>query len=333
MPKTKASLCVIAATICTVIVLFVLPITPKLPVSTAVVQRGNLVRTQAVEGLVCYQSEQPCLTPLAGQVAQVYVRQGQRVQKGEPLLRLSTALEEETLQQLEKAVYQQEQSVSAIAVQQEAVQAVWLQNKLSMESQMRELTLAIAAKTLRAPADGMVGQVYAAQDQYVGEMTPLLTVHSDALEVRAQQRMQESASLRVGTRALVYAGADRQATATLTAFDLPTLDSVTGQYLQTLHFAVDEGGEWLGERIGDAVSMEILFDVEQDVAVAPLAAVSENSLLWLVTEGKVSSLKIDPEKRDEDFVRVPEELVGQKVVLLPDDQALRPGSLVKETRK
>ena len=43
MPKTKASLLVIAATAITVATLFLLPFTPKTAVRTAVVEQGALV--------------------------------------------------------------------------------------------------------------------------------------------------------------------------------------------------------------------------------------------------------------------------------------------------
>lgn len=334
MPKAKASFCVIAATFITVIVLFVLPITPKVPVSTAVVERGSLVRTQSVEGLICYRGEQPCLSPVAGQVAQVYVAQGQAVLKGDPLVRLDTTFEEQALKDLRQAMYQQEQAVLALSVEKEAVQAVWMQNKLSMETQIRELSATVEAKTLRAPADGVVGQVYAVEAAYVAGLSPMLSIHAGSVELKAQQRVQESASLQVGTRAVVYGGGAQQAVAVLTGFDVPAQDSASGLYTQTLRFDLEEGGEWLLGRIGDRVSIEILSDVQENVAIAPIAAVSESSLLWLVqADGKVTPVKIDPENRDEDYVRVPEEYVGQRVVLLPDEGTLRQGTLVKESKK
>ena len=48
MPKTKASLLVIAATAVTVATLFLLPFTPKTAVRTAAVERGDLIRSTPV---------------------------------------------------------------------------------------------------------------------------------------------------------------------------------------------------------------------------------------------------------------------------------------------
>jgi len=332
MPKTKASFCVIAATLCTVIVLFVLPITPKVPVSTAVIERGSLVRTQSMEGLICYANEQPCLSPLAGLVAQVYVEQGQAVKKGEALLRLDSTMEEQVLREFKQALYQQEETVHSLSVYSEAAQAVWLQNQLGLEQKMREAALSIDAKTIRAVSDGIVGQVYTGENDYVAALTPLMSLHADAVELRAQRRYQDSANLRVGMRVMILAGGQQQATGTLKGFDAPGVDSA-GMLSQTLRFSVDEGEIWLAERMGDTISMEVLWDVEPGVALVPIAAVSQSGHIWIVKDGKATAMAIDPRKRDADYVCVPEELVGEAVILLPDNSPLYQHCLVKEAKK
>lgn len=333
MPKTKASFCVIAATLCTVIVLFVLPITPKIPVSIATIQRGTLVRTQSMEGLVCYGNEQPCVSPVAGQIAQVYVRQGQSVQQGDALLRLDTSLEERTLSELKQTLHQQEEAISALPAGQEVVQAVWLQNQLTLEQKIQEIGLTIEAKTLRATTDGVVGQVYAGQDAYVAALSPLMSIHAETVEICAQQRVQDSASLEVGMQGIVYVNGKQQAVVTLKAFEAPYIDEVSGMYSQTLRFSLAESDDWFLERVGETVAIELLWDIETDVALAPISAVSQSDFLWIMEDGKASAVAIDPQKRDASYVCVPEELVGATVILLPDDSQLYSGCLVKEAKK
>ena len=333
MPKTKASFAIIAVTVCTVVVMFVLPVTPKIPVSTAVIERGSLVVTQSLEGLVGYGNEQICMLPVAGLVTHVSTWQGQTVGKGEVLLRLDTTWEEQALADLEQAVYGQEQALDSIRASGEAIMAVWLQNQLSLEAQIRELTLGIEAKTLRAPADGVVGQVYARSGDYVAALSPMLSVRDRNLELSARQRVQESMTLCQGMRAVVYAQGEQRAVATLSGFDAPAMDTATGLYMQTLRFSVEEGEEWLKARVGEAVSLELLSKVVPDVALAPIAAVSANNHLWVIREGRVFPIAVDPRHRDEDFVWVSEELLGEKVVLLPDEAGLRPGSAVKESKR
>ncbi|MEG0902567.1 MAG: hypothetical protein RSG96_10615, partial [Clostridia bacterium] len=66
MQKTKASLGVIAATAITVLTLFLLPFTPKVAVRTVLPKRGELIETIFLEGVICYQNEQPCVNLQAG---------------------------------------------------------------------------------------------------------------------------------------------------------------------------------------------------------------------------------------------------------------------------
>ena len=51
MTRTQASLSVIAVTLATVTTLFLLPYTPKIPVQTAIVRRGEWTKTTLAEGV------------------------------------------------------------------------------------------------------------------------------------------------------------------------------------------------------------------------------------------------------------------------------------------
>ena len=97
MPKTKASLLVIAATAVTVATLFLLPFTPKTAVRTAAVERGDLIRSTLMEGVVAYANEQPLIALQAGRVARVYVIQGQAVRAGDLLVSMDTSVQEQEL--------------------------------------------------------------------------------------------------------------------------------------------------------------------------------------------------------------------------------------------
>ncbi len=333
MPKTKASFYIIAATVCTVAVMFVLPITPKIPVSTTVIERGDLISTQSLEGLVGYRNEQVSIAPVAGQVVQVLAVEGQAVCRGEVLVRLDTSLEEQALARLEQTLSKQQEADASIGQASDTVQAVWLQNQLTLETQINELTLGIQGKTLRSPIDGVIEQVYVAQGAYVASLSPVLSVRSNQLELCAWQRVQESKVLQPGMRAVVYSGGQQHAVATLSSFEAPFLESATGQMMQTLHFSIDQGEEWLQSRLGETVTIEVLERVDAGVALAPIAAVSKDNAIWVIREGKVIPLSVDPRYRDADYVQVADELVGEKVVLLPDGAGLHPGSLVKESRR
>ena len=61
MTRTQASLSVIAVTLATVTTLFLLPYTPKIPVQTAIVRRGEWTKTTLAEGVVQYRQQQPAV--------------------------------------------------------------------------------------------------------------------------------------------------------------------------------------------------------------------------------------------------------------------------------
>ena len=113
MPKTKASLLVIAATAATVVTLFLLPFTPRTAVRTAVVERGELICSTLLEGVVAYADEQPLIALQAGRVGKVYVRQGQTVRAGELLISMDTGVLEQELAAVNRMLYEQETALAA----------------------------------------------------------------------------------------------------------------------------------------------------------------------------------------------------------------------------
>ena len=115
MPKTKASLLVIAATAVTVATLFLLPFTPKTAVRTAEVERGNLIRSTLMEGVVAYADEQPLVALTAGRVARVYVSQGQAVCAGDLLMSMDTSVQEQELTAVNRLLYEQETALQPLA--------------------------------------------------------------------------------------------------------------------------------------------------------------------------------------------------------------------------
>ena len=106
MPKTKASLLVIAATAVTVVTLFLLPFTPRTAVRTAVVERGELICSTLLEGVVAYADEQPLIALQAGRVGKVHVRQGQTVRAGELLISMDTDVQEQELAAVNQMLYE-----------------------------------------------------------------------------------------------------------------------------------------------------------------------------------------------------------------------------------
>ena len=168
MPKTKASLLVIAATAATVVTLFLLPFTPRTAVRTAVVERGELICSTLLEGVVAYADEQPLIALQAGRVGKVYVCQGQTVRAGELLISMDTGVLEQELAAVNQMLYEQETALAAFGQAGEAALSA-AQTALQARTRQAELRASIASAQIRAEADGVVGALYVAEGAIAGE--------------------------------------------------------------------------------------------------------------------------------------------------------------------
>lgn len=330
MQKTRASLLVIAATALTVATLFLLPFTPKAAVRTAVVERGEFIRSTLLEGVIGYAQEQPLVALQPGRVARVYVQQGQRVSAGELLMSMDTEAQEQELAAVSRMLYEQQEAAAAFG---QAGEAAFAAAESTLEGQKRqaELRAAIASGQIRAAADGVVGAIYTAEGEYAAEMSLLGTVHGEELSVIAAGRAAELAGVKPGAAAIVSGGGgENLGAAVLSQTGAPETDETTGQAMQPLSFLPAGTGAWTQARVGDRVVVELVCETLEDRALVPLSAVDGSDRVWFVENGTATPVEIDLSLRNDEFVAVPGEWAGRRVVLLPEASALYPGCAVKE---
>lgn len=236
MPKTKASLLVIAATAVTVVTLFLLPFTPRTAVRTAVVERGELICSTLLEGVVAYADEQPLIALQAGRVGKVYVRQGQTVRAGELLISMDTDVLEQELAAVNQLLYEQETALAAFGQAGEAALSA-AQTACQARTRQAELRASIASAQIRAEADGVVGALYVAEGAIAGEGGLLGSIHGTGLRVVAAGRAEELANVAPGAAAMVTSAEGKAlGAAVLGQSGAPELDSSTGQAMQSLSF-------------------------------------------------------------------------------------------------
>ncbi len=229
MPKTKASLLVIAATAATVVTLFLLPFTPRTAVRTAVVERGELICSTLLEGVVAYADEQPLIALQAGRVGKVHVRQGQTVRAGELLISMDTGVQEQELAAVNQLLYEQETALAAFG---QAGEAALPAAHIALQARTRqaELRASIASAQIRAEADGVVGALYVAEGAIAGEGGLLGTVHGTGLRVAAAGRAEDLANVAPGAAAMVTSAEGKAlGAAVLGQSGAPELDGSTGQ--------------------------------------------------------------------------------------------------------
>lgn len=112
----------------------------------------------------------------------------------------------------------------------------------------------------------------------------------------------------------------------------PEADSATGQAMQRLSFLPADGGTWTGAGAGDRVVVELVCEALQEQALVPISAVDSRDRVWFVEEGTATPVEIDLSLRNDQYVAVPQEWKGKRVILLPDSAALYPGCPVREAR-
>lgn len=322
MSRTKASLGVIAATAVTALTFFLLPFTPRLAVRSAVISRGDLVKSARLEGVVAYRKQLPAVSLQAGRLTAVHVREGQRVEKGQLLFALDATEEEQALAALAASRYAQEQALGDYGA---AAALVLAREAPAWEEKELALRRSIAAKRLRADGDGVVEAVCVGEGEYVAAGALLGVVRGEETCVMAVSQAGEQA--RAGMAALLTLGNDASVPARLEAVSAPE-DGETGA--RRLCFVPLDGAA-LGTA-GRRAMVELVNDIDRDVPLAPLEAVDSADRLWVIADGIATPIAIDTERRNGEYVRVPESLMGARVILSPQEDELTPGRAVKEAR-
>ena len=232
MTRTQASLSVIAVTLATVTTLFLLPYTPKIPVQTAIVRRGEWTKTTLAEGVVQYQQQQPAVCLQGGVLRRVCAQEGENVRKGQLLFALDTSQEEAALERLSASRHAMEEAVSAFG--QEAI--LWkLSEQLELESQEAALKQSITLKQIRAEQDGVMGPVYRQEGELLNAGELLAIVHSTEKNVAAVCRTTIVSKIGTGAEATIMDSKGQAVgEARLTAIGAPETDTSTGQSVQRL---------------------------------------------------------------------------------------------------
>lgn len=327
MPKAKASLLVIAATLLTVAVLFLLPFTPSVKVRTAVIEEGDLIRTTLLEGVVGYRDEQPCVNVLDGRVAGVYVKEGQHVQAGELLIRMDTSAEEAALAAMSQAMNERSELLGGLDGAARAA-AVLTADQADALEKKAELETRISGGQIRAAFDGIVGGIYTQKGSYVSAMSLLGTVHGTEKSVTAAGRASDLSGAAAGAISGVQSADGKfLGAARLSFLSAPVADETTGQVMQTLHFELLENQEL---KVGERVMVELVCERGENVALLPLSAVDSDMRVWVVENGTASPIKVDVALRNDQYVAASGDWTGKRVILSPDEEALYQGCRIKE---
>ena len=181
------------------------PTVAPIPVKVQVVGEHTSVARHTYVGTIEEERRVPLSVETGGQVLEVACRMGERVQKGDVLLRVDSAsaidareAARATQRQAEDAYRRVTEVHGAGGVTEQ--QWIEVETKLAQARSMASVAeRRVANCVLRSPSDGVVGDVHVAEGQMLSPMTPAMTLYIvDRLYVTFSVPESEVAEIAVG---------------------------------------------------------------------------------------------------------------------------------------
>lgn len=272
--------------------------------------------------------------PTAGLVTEVLFATGDRVEEGQPLLRLDAREEAIAVEKAEIALQQardqltrferlsQTQAVSTVQVEEARARVA------SAEAELRGAELDLDRRTLRAPFDGYMGIAQVTNGDRVTTTTAVANI-DDRTQILIRYAMPERFAARAhpGGRveAMSVAFGDERFQGVIA--DVDSRIDPQARTL-TIRAAIDNSDDRL--RPGLSFLVETVFEGERHVAV-PLLSLQwdrDGSYLWRVVEDRVHRVDVEILERGDVQALVTGELAPGDHVVLEGVQRLRDGAPV-----
>lgn len=284
---------------------------------------GQAIRTVSIRPLV------------AGQIAEIPVSSGTRVEAGDVIIRLDSAEEELAVERARLTVADAERKASRLGslAEQRAISSVEAdaaRSELQAASvALKEAELDLARRTVTAPIAGSLGILSVNAGDYVTTSTDITTI-DDRSEILVEYYVPErfAASMTVGKPVSVTAIARPGETfdGTVTA-----VDNRVDETSRTLRAQALVPNERDLLRAGMSFEVEMRFEGETYPSVDPLAIQwdSNGPYVWRVADGKAHRVSIAIVQRNADRVLVDAEIAEGDTIVTEGVQNVREGGDVR----
>lgn len=287
MKKGKASLAVLGITAVAVAAMLTvdaargsLPAEHTARVETCRVTLGKVEQVLAVSGVVRYEAEYGAISPVTGVVEQVYVRQGDRVKAGQPLFRLNGEAQAVAVS-------------AALAGQQRLPEAI--PEELA-STRLQEAAAALECLTVRAAADGLVQQVNVTEYGGVLAGNVAMALSGETQCIQCSVVLRDAEKLRPGLQARIWKDDELLTVAQVKQIAPAQVSTATGQTVCQVMLTPEQP---IALPLGAAVEVEMILYGREDVPVLPLQAVSDNSTVWWVADGRSYEIPAEVVMADE----------------------------------
>ena len=284
---------------------------------------GQAVRSVSVRTLV------------SGQIAEIPVRPGGKVERGDVLIQLDAAQEELAVERAKltvndaKAKVDRLQSLVASRAA-SSVEADQAQNALdSAQVALREAELNLARRTVTAPIGGSLGILAVNAGDYVTSQSEIASI-DDRSEILIEFFVPErfTSGMEVGKAVSAIAISHPGKTF---AGKISAVDNRVDEASRTLRVRALIANSDDRLRAGMSFEVSIGFAGEHWPAVDPLAIQwdSAGAYVWQVSDGKAGRVDVAIIQRNSDAVLVKADLTAGDEVVTEGVQSVRPGSAVR----
>ncbi|MDR0543740.1 MAG: efflux RND transporter periplasmic adaptor subunit [Odoribacteraceae bacterium] len=303
-----------------------------LPVTGIVARLSKAVDRYPVNGELYPNQVVELVSETVGRVVRVNFNDGDRVKRGDLLLKVDDA---DLQAQLTRSMYQKQLLEVKLGRQQELLnrESVSLESYQELETEynilladIELLQVKIDRTEIRAPFDGQIGFRHVSEGSHVQQSAPVATLTDNSvLRVEFYLPEQYWNALSPGKRVTFHArGIDEDIVAEVCSID-PQADAATRKVLVRGRYE-----NRAGLLSGLFLEGEIAFSEEEFIRVPTEAVVPEmaGKRVWMVRNGRAASVPIEIESRDNKDVEVTAGIQVGDTVLTTGLMQLREGAAV-----